>query len=103
VKYGEPKSVSLKMLAWIVPLSREQKLVLAYLGATADKANDQAWPSKSTLMRRTGLDEEELRVALAELKRQGFVTWEKREKASNLYTLHRVAMEARAANEPKAR
>ena len=79
---------SLKTLCWKVPLPQPEKTVFCFLGSFADKTTALTYPSKATLMHRCQLDEDALRIALQSLKQRGLISWERREKSSNVYTIH---------------
>lgn len=76
-------------LAWEIPLSPLDKLVLVEL---ADRANDitgQCWPAVKTLVRRTGASERTVQRCLAALVSSGHISRRPdAKKKANVYTVH---------------
>ncbi len=90
---------SIRKVAWGLALPRDEKWVLVYLASFADRKTLQCYPAKATIARACDLTALEVDDVLHKLRLRGFVTWERREKSSNVYTLHRDAMVAFGAGQ----
>src|SRR4051812_1617492 len=72
---------------WTASVSPQAKLTYAAIASFAYGSKTTAWPSQTTLARRTGYSERSIRRSASELEAAGLLRIERRSGTSNVYEL----------------